>query len=348
MNYDRRSRKIVKVLFLTLSIVILSLSLFYFYLNTVSFSNNYKTCFKRFLKTQTEDCLSDQEEFLKNSVDSFHFSKDSISSGYISVKLSDGNYFHYIESSRFNKFSFITIFLIILVLFLVGIHFVIVRLLNSNERSKVLVAMSREAAHQMGTPLSSIMGWLELLREFGLNSDTKMVYDGLREDLRRLDIVANRFSKIGVIPNFEYCDLKIIIESVVKYLKERSSKSSGIVFNIGVPSINLFGNFTLLSWAFENILKNSVQELSSKNYEGKISVRVTQKNGFITIDFIDNGSGLTDKKRVFESGYTTKKRGWGLGLVLAKRVFEEIHKGKIFVKETSSSGTTIRVVLPES
>jgi two-component sensor histidine kinase len=230
---------------------------------------------------------------------------------------------------------------------IIGVFLLIAYILFSisrrSEQNQVWVGMAKETAHQLGTPISSMMAWIELLKAQG-NSDP-MIHE-LENDIVRLESIAERFSKIGSQPDLDPQNLYTIVEESMNYMKVRSSKKvhyhlSGET-NIVVPlNKNLFG------WVFENIVKNAIDAMSA---EGEIIVHIDyssdRKN--ILLDISDTGKGISKskQKRVFKPGFTTKTRGWGLGLTLAKRIIENYHNGKIFVKHSApGKGTTFRIIL---
>lgn len=214
---------------------------------------------------------------------------------------------------------------------------------RKSEQNQVWVGMAKETAHQLGTPLSSLLAWMEVLRSKGVDSKT---ITEIQNDLSRLETITERFSKIGSVPNLEQHDVNQVIDQVLTYLKSRLSKK--VEFNHTTSNgsvVTCSINVPLLEWVLENIIKNAVDAISG---EGKIDIHVTDQSQFVYIDISDNGKGIPKGKRktVFEPGYTTKKRGWGLGLSLTKRIVENYHSGKIFVKQSElDKGSTFRIVL---
>jgi len=207
------------------------------------------------------------------------------------------------------------------------------------EQNQVWVGMAKETAHQLGTPLSSLMAWTQLLEAEGVNPDT---INEMNKDLFRLETVTDRFSKIGSESKKEKLDIKNIIETSISYLTSRISNKVEINFTTDLKEANAEINKPLFEWVIENLVKNAVDAMEG---EGKIEVTLTQENNLNIIEVTDTGKGIPASrfKTVFEPGYTTKKRGWGLGLSLTKRIIEEHHKGKIFVKASSKNGTTFRI-----
>ena len=211
------------------------------------------------------------------------------------------------------------------------------------EQNQVWVGMAKETAHQLGTPLSSLMGWLEYLKSTGLEESTAIE---IAKDIHRLETVTDRFSKIGAKPILTLAPIKEVVEKSLQYLQSRVSKKVELTFECDCDEQTLLPlNHPLFEWVIENIVKNAVDAMEG---EGKLSVKITEKGKFISIDIEDNGKGIPggDFKRIFRPGFTTKTRGWGLGLSLAKRIIEQYHKGKIFVKKSEiGQGTTFRISL---
>lgn len=203
--------------------------------------------------------------------------------------------------------------------------------------------MSRETAHQLGTPLSSLMAWIELLKMQNVDDS---IIEELQKDTSRLEMISRRFSKIGSKAELYPIDLISTIQNTTSYLRTRISKNIEIEcdFRIGKNAI-IEANTTLLEWVIENICKNAVDAIE---HSGKITIVVKQTAKNYVVDITDTGRGIASSKfkSVFKPGYTTKKRGWGLGLSLAKRIIENHHNGKLFVKWSEiKKGTTFRIVL---
>ncbi|MCX8011080.1 MAG: HAMP domain-containing histidine kinase [Ignavibacteria bacterium] len=221
--------------------------------------------------------------------------------------------------------------------------------IKKSEQSNIWVGMSKETAHQLGTPLSSLMGWLELLK---LNyKDPEKVLDTLDEmsnDLERLKKIADRFSKIGSVPDLKKENINSVIDKVVSYFERRlpqSGKSIDFVFNSDKQYYALI-NPELFEWVIENLTKNALDAIESKT--GKITYQIIEKGKNLFVDVTDSGKGIEMryKNEIFRPGFSTKKRGWGLGLSLSKRIIEEYHRGKIFVKSSIiGQGTTFRISL---
>ncbi|MFL2607245.1 MAG: sensor histidine kinase [Flavobacteriaceae bacterium] len=249
---------------------------------------------------------------------------------------------YYGNSSTLNKLKFYPIALILFTISFVLITVLFYKNLKSSEINKLWSSMAKETAHQIGTPLSSLIGWTELIKNKTKNTP---YISEIEKDINRLTTISERFGKIGSKPKLEKYDLKIEIGKTVKYLNERISNNIKIDFKPIDSNIYANLNPQLFSWCLENIIKNSVDAIEKK---GKISIQVQTDSEHIYIYIMDNGKGMSKKlfKSIFEAGYTTKKRGWGLGLSLAKRIIEDYHLGKIKVLESKiNAGTTFEIKL---
>lgn len=210
------------------------------------------------------------------------------------------------------------------------------------EQNKVWVGLSKETAHQLGTPISSLIAWIEILHENYPGDD---MIPEMEKDVKRLELIADRFSKIGSLPEPQPSSLNNVISNVVDYIDRRTS--SAVLMTVNMPNHDVVVriNASLFEWVIENLCKNAVDAMEGK---GKIWISVIEDGYDVAIEVADNGKGIRHKdlKSVFKPGFTTKKRGWGLGLSLAKRIVEEYHKGRIFVKESEIGiGTTFRIEL---
>ena len=210
------------------------------------------------------------------------------------------------------------------------------------EQNKVWVGLSKETAHQLGTPISSLMAWTELLKAQYPNDDLIL---SLQEDVERLQMVANRFSKVGSVPELENTDLHELLERVTEYIRHRASSKVEISLHIPDCMSVVKVNGTLFEWVIENLCKNGVDAIDGV---GKIQIVAFETLDSVVIEVSDTGKGIPRKnfQKVFMPGFTSKKRGWGLGLSLAKRIIEEYHKGRIYVKNSEiGGGTTFRIEL---
>lgn len=216
-----------------------------------------------------------------------------------------------------------------------------------SEQNRVWVGMAKETAHQLGTPISSLVAWIDYLRESGMDGK-KNIVDEMQKDVERLELIAARFSKVGSSPDLVERNIVKELENTIDYLKRRSSKKVTFTFHSPRNEIKVKMNPTLFNWVTENLLKNALDAIEGS---GDISVNIEEHGQVIYIDITDSGKGIPKSKftTVFEPGYSTKKRGWGLGLTLAKRITENYHNGKIFVKSSLlGKGTTFRIILPKA
>ena len=211
------------------------------------------------------------------------------------------------------------------------------------EQNKVWVGLSKETAHQLGTPISSMMAWTEILKDSYPDDD--MIKE-MSKDVKRLEVIAERFSKIGSVPELKLTSLNEVIIHVVEYMDRRTSSKVKITYNNSIDNnVAIRINQALFEWVIENLCKNAVDAMEGK---GIINITSFIEKKKVVIEIEDNGKGIkrNDIKNVFTPGFTTKKRGWGLGLSLAKRIIENYHNGKIFVKESEvGKGTTFRIEL---
>lgn len=211
------------------------------------------------------------------------------------------------------------------------------------EQNKVWVGLSKETAHQLGTPISSLLAWTEVLKE---TYPADELLPEMEKDIQRLQIIADRFSKIGSLPEPVPTDLLEIMEHVVDYMDKRTSKSISIIKDFPSNPVVLNLNASLFEWVIENLCKNAVDAMAGN--KGTIILRIQDAASKVIIDITDTGKGIKKKdiKNVFRPGFTTKERGWGLGLSLARRIVEEYHHGKIWVKSSEIGlGTTFRIEL---
>jgi signal transduction histidine kinase len=218
---------------------------------------------------------------------------------------------------------------------------------RKSEQNRVWTGMAKETAHQIGTPLSSLMGWIEILRD---QQADPVAIDEMEKDIQRLITITDRFSKIGSVPVIKPEPVYIITREVVDYLRLRASKKIILAFDPGpIPSNYLIPlNKQLYGWVVENLLRNSIDAMDGT---GSINVRFELGQKHLRIDVTDDGKGMTkaQARAIFRPGYTTKARGWGLGLSLARRIIQNYHKGRIFVlRSEPGEGTTIRMLIPKS
>lgn len=211
------------------------------------------------------------------------------------------------------------------------------------EQNKVWVGLSKETAHQLGTPISSLIAWVEILKE--TYSDDTLIPE-MDKDVKRLQLIADRFSKIGSVPAPVATDLLELLGHVVDYMDRRTSKKVKILTDFPAHQVIVDLNGSLFEWVIENLCKNAVDAMGGE--QGTITLKVEETDAWVYLDVRDTGKGIRKRNinNVFRPGFTTKKRGWGLGLSLAKRIVEEYHHGRIYVKESEvGKGTTFRIEL---
>ena len=259
---------------------------------------------------------------------------DNRSTGYIDVCYDDSLMLRRLASYPYIQLGVVMLFVVI----------AIFALLTSKraEQNKVWVGLSKETAHQLGTPISSRMAWVEILRES--YPDDQRIPE-MEDDVKRLQLIADRFSKIGSLPEPVDTDLKEVMQHVVDYMDRRTSKRVKMIRRFPDGEVRVRINASLVEWVIENLCKNAVDAMGG---EGTITITVAEEQGKTIVEVSDTGKGIRKKdlRNVFRPGFTTKKRGWGLGLSLAKRIVEEYHKGRIWVKHSEvGKGTTFRIEL---
>jgi len=249
---------------------------------------------------------------------------------------------YYGDSPLLTKIKFYPIGLLLIIFLFIGVVYFFYTTTKSSEQNKLWAGMAKETAHQIGTPLSSLIGWTEILKEENVN---KSYISEIEKDIERLLTITDRFSKIGSAPILSKIEIIQATKESFTYLKSRSSDL--IEFHISTPYSPIYVNLneTLYSWTIENLVKNAMDAMRGK---GKLSIEIKQDSNWVFIYIKDNGKGISKSKHnlIFEPGYTSKKRGWGLGLSLAKRIIEEYHKGKIKVFQSEiNKGTTFQIAL---
>ncbi len=259
------------------------------------------------------------------------------------------NYLHYGESELIHRLRLMPYIQFALAGLFIIVAYVGFSYIKRNEQSNIWVGMSKETAHQLGTPLSSMMGWLELAREHAAgNPQLSETVGEMGNDIERLNKVAARFSKIGSKPDLKQENLREVIQGVINYISKRLPRTGKTIdLHIVTPGDFYASiNRELFEWVIENLMKNALDAMET--HTGRISFRIEQAGKMTTIDVSDTGKGIDPKfhKDVFRPGYSTKKRGWGLGLSLSKRIIEDYHRGKLFLKQSAvGAGTTFRIRL---
>jgi signal transduction histidine kinase len=251
-------------------------------------------------------------------------------------------YVFYAESNILKIMRLFPVILILLFSLFLTVAYLLFRFARHSERNRIWAGMSKETAHQLGTPISSLMAWKKKKKNENVNPD---ILAEINKDLTRLENITQRFSKIGSVPKLERKNVNPIVTDFIDYFKSRTS--SKVKFNIYIPENETHAllNKHLFEWVLENLCKNAVDAM---NGSGAISIHVQEVQKEVYIDVSDTGKGIESKyqKSVFEAGYTTKSRGWGLGLTLARRIINDYHRGKIILKNsTLGKGTTFRIKL---
>jgi len=254
-------------------------------------------------------------------------------------------YLYYGDSSTLTKIKYYPFILLLIVFLLLGIIYIYYITSKNSEKNKLWAGMAKETAHQIGTPLSSLVGWLEILRSEDVNPD---YISEIEKDINRLKTITDRFSKVGSKLTLEHSSLNQAVEQSYNYLKHRSSKL--IQFSIDLPADELHCKFnpTLLSWTIENLTKNAIDAMKGR---GHLKISLFEDKKVYKIHVSDSGKGIpsTKFKTIFKPGYSTKERGWGLGLSLSKRIIENYHFGKIKVLSSSAdAGTVFEIKLPKT
>ncbi len=248
---------------------------------------------------------------------------------------------YYGNSEVLNKLKYYPLALLLIICLFGAVIFFFFRINKASEQNKLWAGMAKETAHQIGTPLTSLLGWNELLRAENINQD---ITKEIEKDIIRLQTITERFSKIGSIPNLEEYDIVAETEKAYEYLKRRSSKLVHFSFSSDIDQLPVLLNPPLYNWSIENLVKNGIDAMKGK---GNIAIQIEKKGQSVNILVSDTGRGIpkSDFQSIFNPGVTTKKRGWGLGLSLVKRIVEEYHKGKIKVLSSSKEGTIMQISL---
>ncbi len=250
-------------------------------------------------------------------------------------------YLYYGDSALLNKLKYYPIALLLIIVLFAGLVYNFYRSTKMATQNKLWAGMAKETAHQIGTPLSSLIGWVEILKADNVEESTIVE---IEKDIDRLQTITERFSKIGSEPKLENKDIIEETQKSCDYLQSRFSKQVEFSFNAPKEPIMVLMNPTLHSWTIENLVKNAIDAMKGR---GKLALQVIQDGDLVKINVSDTGNGIPKSqfKGVFEPGFTTKKRGWGLGLSLTKRIVEEYHKGTIKVLNSEiGKGTTMQVI----
>ena len=266
--------------------------------------------------------------------------------GYPPIEIDYGlgkEYLYYSDSTTLKQLLLFPYVQVAVFLIILGVSVLAIISLKRADQNFIWEGMSRETAHQLGTPISSLMAWRELLMAQAVDP---MVVQEMGKDIQRLEMIADRFQKIGSSPKLESCDLGVLVMKAVAYLQPRISKGVSIsVLDEPEEAVYVLASEQLIAWVFENLIKNAVDAMQSK---GAISIRYGAGEEHAFIEIQDTGKGLprAQWEKIFRPGYTTRQRGWGLGLSLARRIVQDYHKGRIYVRHSELGvGTTFRILL---
>lgn len=290
-------------------------------------------------KRNLDSLKSNDPEYLRHKLHEMMLENPPIE---IPILNNTKQYFYYSKSTILKKLTYYPIIQIGVILLFIFIAYLAFSSSRKAEQNQVWVGLSKETAHQLGTPISSLMAWLEILK---LKDKENTHFVELEKDILRLNKITDRFSKIGSRPILKPENLLNSINNSIIYLKNRSSKKVNIQLLAENKEIIVPLNSSLFEWVIENVSKNAIDAIEG---DGLIQIKITDSDQSVFIDISDNGKGIAKSKfkTIFKPGFTTKDRGWGLGLSLTKRIIEEYHSGKIFVASSElGKGTTFRIIL---
>ena len=249
---------------------------------------------------------------------------------------------YYGDSTTLKKLQYYPLALLLIIILFGAVLYFVFKTTRIAEQNRLWAGMAKETAHQIGTPLTSMMGWVTLLKEEYPGS--RSLFE-IEKDIERLNLITDRFSKVGSIPELVSNDIVYWIRSTVNYLQKRSSEQIEFKLDLPKEKISIPFNPQLISWTLENLIKNGIDAMKGK---GILIISLNEFSSYIEILIQDNGSGMNKEivSKIFKPGFTTKKRGWGLGLSLSKRIVENFHSGKISVQKTAlDQGTTFKLIL---
>ncbi|MCH5245919.1 MAG: ATP-binding protein [Muribaculaceae bacterium] len=262
---------------------------------------------------------------------------------HIAITPENVQHLYYEDSKLLRSLSYYPYIQLLVMLAFICVVYFAVTSTKKAEQNKVWVGLSKETAHQLGTPISSLMAWMELLGDMGVDRET---VDEMDKDVRRLSTIASRFSKIGSRPSMEPEELNEVVGRSASYMGTRISSQIHLSTDLCLSPLHVKISAPLFEWVMENLIKNAVDAMEG---HGSINVATGRDKAGAWVEVSDTGKGLLRKnfKTIFNPGYTTKKRGWGLGLTLAKRIIEQYHSGHIYVKDSEpGKGTTFRIEIP--
>ncbi|MCR5860875.1 HAMP domain-containing histidine kinase [Flavobacterium sp. J372] len=251
--------------------------------------------------------------------------------------LGEKQYIYYGNSFLLNQLKYYPVALLLIIVLFGAVVYNFYRATKMGSQNRLWAGMAKETAHQIGTPLSSLLGWIEIMKADNVDETT---VTEIEKDVKRLQSIADRFSKIGSEPVLEKLDIVSETEKAFDYLKSRASKQINFTFRAPKNPVNVMLNPELHSWTIENLVKNAIDAMKGR---GRLDIIIEEKGNFVQVKVSDSGKGIAKNqfKKVFEPGFTTKKRGWGLGLSLTKRIVEEYHKGRIKVAHSELGKGTI-------
>ncbi|MCP9612548.1 sensor histidine kinase [Coprobacter tertius] len=279
------------------------------------------------------------DRFLEKKLDEYKKNSNTIE---IPIDNETRQYLYYDDSILLKRLSYYPMIQMGVMILFIIIAYLALMSTKKAEQNKVWVGLSKETAHQLGTPISSLMAWMDLLELNGVN---KELLSDMNKDVKRLSVIAERFSKIGSKPEMKLESVNDVLTNATEYMRRRVSEKVKITTHTPDEPIYSMMCVPLIEWVIENLCKNAIDAMSG---EGKIDITLFRDEKWCYIEIKDSGKGILKKyfKTIFHPGFTTKKRGWGLGLTLVKRIIEEYHDGKIFVKDSEiGKGTTFRIEL---
>lgn len=282
---------------------------------------------------------ANNKNYLKNRLVSMKNQNEPIEIVFLQNKK---QFVYYGDSDLLNKLTYYPLALVLILMLFLSVVYLFYSSNKTSETNRLWTGMAKETAHQIGTPLSSLLGWISILK---MEKIDETYIEEIEKDVYRLNTIANRFSKIGSVPELKKQNIVTISKQAFDYLESRSSKQISFSFTTAKNEIYANMNTELFGWVIENLIKNAIDAMLGKG-ELRLNIEKTSKKVKITIT--DTGKGMPKKlfKQIFKPGFTTKKRGWGLGLSLSKRIVEDYHKGKIFVQKSElEKGTTFEILL---
>ena len=250
--------------------------------------------------------------------------------------------YYYGDSKLLKQIRYFPIIQLMIVALFIFVTFYSISVRNKSTQNQVWAGMAKETAHQLGTPISSLQGWVEMLKEQDTNT---IISVEMEKDVNRLKLISDRFGKIGSTPKLEEHNITDQVEKMVAYIKRRSTEKVSFILEKPEEEVITKISGPLFDWVIENLLKNALDAINGK---GTILIKIRDFPTRVIVDVTDSGKGINKQniQKVFKPGFTTKKRGWGLGLSLAKRIIEQYHRGQLFVKSSETGkGTTFRIIL---